>query len=39
MEIAIEGRLVHDSYEKEGETRYFSKIVVNDLLMLGKKDD
>ncbi|RLD67999.1 MAG: single-stranded DNA-binding protein [Bacteroidetes bacterium] len=39
MEIAIEGRLVHDNYEKDGETRYFSKVAVNDLLMLGKKEN
>ncbi len=37
-EIAIEGRLVHESYEKNGEKRYVSKIQVNDILMLGDKN-
>lgn len=39
MEIAIEGRLVHESYEKDGEKRYFTKVVLNDILMLGKKEN
>ena len=37
-EIAVEGRLVHESYEKDGETRYYSKVVLNDILLLGSKD-
>ncbi len=35
-EIAIEGKLTSRSYEtKEGEKRYVTEIVVNELLMLG----
>ena len=37
-EIAIEGRLTSRSYNgKEGEKKYITEIVVNELLMLGKK--
>ncbi len=37
-EIAIEGKLTSRSYEtKEGEKRYVTEIVVNELLMLGGK--
>ncbi|CAA0141035.1 single-stranded DNA-binding protein [Tenacibaculum maritimum] len=37
-EIAIEGKLVSRSYEtKEGEKRYITEIVINELLMLGAK--
>ena len=37
-EIAIEGKLTSRSYEtKEGEKRYVTEIVVNELLMLGSK--
>lgn len=36
-EIAIEGKLVHKTYEdKNGEKRYVTEVVVNELLMLGK---
>jgi single-strand DNA-binding protein len=36
-EIAIEGKLTSRSYEtKEGEKRYITEVVVNELLMLGK---
>lgn len=36
-EIAIEGKLTSRSYEtKDGEKRYVTEIVVNELLMLGK---
>ncbi len=36
-EIAIEGKLTNRSYEsKEGEKRYVTEVVVNELLMLGK---
>jgi single-strand DNA-binding protein len=38
MEIAVEGRLVHESYEKDGETRYYSKVVLSDILILEKKN-
>lgn len=37
-EIAIEGKLTNRSYQtKEGENRYVTEIVVNELLMLGNK--
>ncbi len=37
-EIAIEGKLTSRSYEtKEGEKRYVTEIIVNELLMLGNK--
>ena len=37
-EIAIEGKLTSRSYEtKEGEKRYVTEVVVNELLMLGNK--
>jgi len=38
-EIAIEGKLTHRSYDdKEGNKRYVSEIIVNELLMLGSKN-
>ena len=37
-EVAIEGKLTSRSYEtKEGEKRYITEIVCNELLMLGNK--
>jgi len=30
---------VHESYEKDGETRYYTKVVLNDILLLGKKEN
>lgn len=36
-EIAIEGKLVHRSYDdKNGEKRYITEVVVDDVLLLGK---
>ena len=36
-EVAVEGKLIHRSYEnKEGEKRYITEVVCNELLMLGK---
>jgi single-strand DNA-binding protein len=36
-EIAIEGKLTHRSYEdKNGEKRYSTEVVANDILLLGK---
>ncbi len=36
-EVAIEGKLTSRSYEtKEGEKRYVTEVVVNELLMFGK---
>lgn len=37
-EVAIEGKLVNKNYDdKEGNKRYVTEIVVNELLMLGGK--
>jgi single-strand DNA-binding protein len=36
-EIAIEGKLTHRSYDdKNGEKKYFTEVVINELLLLGK---
>ena len=36
-EIAIEGKLTHRSYEdKNGEKRFITEVVANDILLLGK---
>jgi single-strand DNA-binding protein len=36
-QVAVEGKLVHRSYEtKEGERRYITEVKCNELLMLGK---
>ncbi len=36
-EVAVEGKLMHRSYEtKEGEKRYVTEVRCNELLMLGK---
>jgi len=36
-EIAIEGKLTHRTYEdKNGEKKYFTEVVANELLLLGK---
>lgn len=38
QEIAIEGKLTNRSYDtKEGEKRYITEILVNELLLLGGK--
>ncbi|MEO9870536.1 single-stranded DNA-binding protein [Ekhidna sp.] len=37
-EIAMEGKLLNRSYEKDGETKYITEISLNELLMMGKKD-
>jgi single-strand DNA-binding protein len=37
LQIAIEGKLTHRSYDdKNGEKRYITEVVVNELLLLGK---
>jgi single-strand DNA-binding protein len=37
-EIAIEGKLTHRSYEdKNGEKRYVTEVVIDELLLLGSK--
>ncbi len=36
-EVAVEGKLIHRTYEsKEGEKRYVTEVRCNELLMLGK---
>lgn len=36
-EVAVEGKLTNRSYEtKEGEKRYITEVVCNELLMMGK---
>ena len=35
-QIYIEGRLKTEKYKKNGETKYFPKVVVRDMLMLGR---
>jgi single-strand DNA-binding protein len=36
-EIAVEGKLSHRSYDdKNGEKRYITEVVVNEVLLLGK---
>jgi single-strand DNA-binding protein len=35
-EIGIEGKLTHRTYEKDGQKRYFTEVVCNELLLLGK---
>jgi single-strand DNA-binding protein len=38
-EIAIEGKLVHRNYEnKEGKKQFITEVVVQEMLMLGKKE-
>ena len=37
-EVAIEGKLSYRSYEKEGDKRYISEIIVNEFFMVGKKE-
>jgi single-strand DNA-binding protein len=38
-EVAIEGKLTNKSYEdKDGNKRYYTEIIVNDILMLGNKN-
>ncbi len=34
--IYIEGRLKTEKYQKNGKTKYFTKVVVRDMLMLGR---
>lgn len=36
-EVALEGKLSHRTYEdKNGDKRYFTEVVVNELLLMGK---
>lgn len=36
-EVAVEGKLIHRSYEANGERKYITEINVNDFVMLGAK--
>lgn len=38
QEIAVEGKLVNRSYEKDGQKHYITEIVVSELVMLGRKE-
>jgi single-strand DNA-binding protein len=39
-EIAVEGRIVHRDYEKDGEKRWITEIIVSQMQMLrGKKEE
>jgi single-strand DNA-binding protein len=39
MEIAIEGKLVNRNYnDKDGTKKYITEVLVNEILMLGKKE-
>ena len=37
-EIALQGKLINRSYEKEGEKKYITEIVMNEMMMMDKKD-
>lgn len=39
MQLYVEGRLRTNSYEKNGETRYSTEIVANEIKFLGRKGD
>jgi single-strand DNA-binding protein len=37
-QVAVEGKLTHRKYEdKEGNPKYVTEVIVNDILLLGKK--
>ncbi len=38
-EIALQGKLITRSYEKEGITRYITEVNLNEMYMLDKKKD
>ena len=37
--LYIEGRITYRKYEKDGETKYMTEIVVSELRLLGRKDE
>ncbi len=37
-EIAIAGKLTHRTYEKDGQTRYITEVVANEVAMFSKKE-
>jgi len=38
-EVAVQGKLTHRSYEKDGTTKYISEVVVHDFLKITKMVD
>ena len=38
QEVAIQGKLINRSYEKEGEKKYVTEVVVSEILMMDKKN-
>lgn len=38
-EIAMQGKLINRSYEKDGETKYITEISMNELLMMDRKEN
>lgn len=38
-QIYIEGKITNRSYEKDGQTKYFTEIVANELKLLGKRSE
>ena len=38
-EVALEGKLINRSYEKDGVKKFISEISLNELLMIDKKSD
>jgi len=38
-EIAMQGKLLNRNYEKDGVTKYITEISLNEMYMLGKKDN
>ncbi len=38
-QIYVEGKITNRSYEKDGQTRYFTEIIANDFKLLGKRPD
>ena len=40
QEVAIEGKLIHETYDaKDGSKRYATKVQINELVMLGGKQN
>ncbi len=37
-EVALEGKIVYRNYEKDGQTRYITEIVLSDFMMFWKKN-
>ncbi len=38
-QIYLEGKITYRTYEKDGQTKYFTEIVANNMQMLGSKKD